>query len=138
MINKKCLELGEKGAFEDLVGWAGKDTDGHVCAESWEPEKLITVDVRAQFESKLVKASVQEVTVDMGPLINAVRDSIARAVLLAKTAIRPMEHCLILDAFSVHRAGSGPRPARSSAAPNGFCMAARADARAQHGDRRRG
>lgn len=78
----------------------GKDPDGHAWSDSWEPEKFITADVRAQFESKLVKARAQEVTVDVGPLIDAVRDSIARAVLLAKTASRPMEHCLILDAFT--------------------------------------
>ncbi len=54
----------------------------------------------AQLESKLVKARAQEVTVDVGPLIDAVRDSIARAVLLAKTASCPMVHFLILDAFT--------------------------------------
>ena len=100
MIKKKRLELGGKGAFEYLVAWAGKDPDGHAWSDSWEPEKFITADVRAQFESKLVKARAQEVTVDVGPLIDAVRDSIARAVLLTKTASRPMEHCLILDAFT--------------------------------------
>ncbi len=100
MIKKKRLELGGKGAFEYLVGWAGKDPDGNAWADSWEPEKFITADVRAQFESELVKARAQEVTVDVGPLIDAVRDSIARAILLAKTTSRPMEHCLILDAFT--------------------------------------
>jgi hypothetical protein len=100
VIKKKRLELGGKGAFEYLVGWAGKDPDGHAWADSWGPEKLITADVCAQFESKLVKARAQEVTVDVAPLIDAVGDSIARAVLLAKTASRPMEHCLILDAFT--------------------------------------
>ena len=98
MIKKKRLELGGKGAFEYLVGWAGKDPDGHAWADSWEPEKFISAGVRSQ--SKLVKARAQEVTVDVGPLNDAVRDSIARAVFLAKTASRPMEHCMILDAFT--------------------------------------
>ena len=83
------------------MAWVCKDPDGHAWTYSAEPEKFrITADVRAQFESKLVKARAQEVTVDGGPLINAVRDLIARAVFLAKTASRPMEHCLILDAFT--------------------------------------
>ncbi len=67
------------------MGWAGKDPDGHAWADSWEPKKFITADVRAQFESKMVKARAQEVTEDVGPFIDAVRDSIAHAVLLAKT-----------------------------------------------------
>ena len=76
MIKKKRLELGGKGAFEYLVGWAGKDPDGHAWGDSWEPEKFIAAaDVRSQFESKLVEARAQEVTVDVGPLNDAVRDS---------------------------------------------------------------
>jgi hypothetical protein len=91
----------------------------------------------AQFESKLVKARAQEVTVDVGPLIDAVRDSIARAVLLAKTASRPMDHSLILDTFTAPALARGlldqvRRP------PHVLRGAARADARDQHGDRRRG
>ena len=37
---------------------------------------------------------------DVGPLIDAIHESIARVVLQAKTASRPMEHCLILDSFT--------------------------------------
>ena len=78
-----------RGGLEYLVAWEGFDEDGHAWPNSWEPEVNCTqglIDAYHSMLSSRVEHKVTNVTVDITPLLQKVRASVARAVSAAQQA----------------------------------------------------
>jgi hypothetical protein len=99
-VKKKRRKLDGNGTFEYLIALAGTDENGDAWPDSREPEELYTDDVVTKFESKLNRARSLVVEVDAGPLVDLARNSVARAVCIAKTKCRPRQRCLDLPQFA--------------------------------------
>lgn len=89
------------GICEALVEWTGTDPEtGQPWEPSWEPETYVTDDALAEHEVKHTAARKTLVDgINMGPLLDAARASIARSVTIAKTKNRPHTHKIDLPQF---------------------------------------
>jgi len=89
------------GICEALVEWTGTDPEtGQAWEPSWEPETYVTDDALAEHEVKHTAARKTLVHgINMGPLVDAARASIARSVTIAKTKNRPHTHKIDLPQF---------------------------------------
>ena len=89
------------GIREALVEWTGTDPEtGQPWEPSWEPEKNVTEDALAEHQVKHTAARETFVDgINMGPLMDAARGSIARSVTIAKTKNRPHTHKIDLPQF---------------------------------------
>jgi len=79
----------QRGGNEYLVAWEGSDEEGHPWPDSWEPAINCTQGLIDSYHSMLssrLERKVTEVTVDISPLLQKVRASMARAVCAAQEA----------------------------------------------------
>lgn len=107
--------------LEYLVEWEGKDSDGKPWPDWWVPASWVDDASIAAYDRKLLGIETKMVTVDVSPLVYLARKSVAHAVMLAKTKMRPRLHRLQLDALTLQPLAEAvlqmlTRPARLSVA----------------------
>ena len=92
------------GARQFLVEWEGARADGTAWRNSWEHASNLTDDLVAKYDATLERYSDKQVTVELAPVLEMVRRSLARMVLIAKTKARPLLHEMEVPAlFWAHR-----------------------------------
>jgi len=92
----------QRGGNEYLVAWEGSDEEGHPWPDSWEPAINCTQGLIDSYHSMLssrLERKVTEVTVDISPLLQKVRASMARAVCAAQEATFGEMHEVPIEAL---------------------------------------
>lgn len=103
---KRILDHRMNGSkMQYLVEWDGEEAPGKPWDNSWHDEESVgSFHVRV-YTRRLVSIESKMVTVDMKPIMYTVRKSVAHAVALAKTKVRPTIHFMPIEVLNLEVLG---------------------------------
>ena len=87
------------------VEWAGSDQHGNPWADSWQCECDVGDYHVNMYTRRLLCVESKLVSVNLQPVVYAVRKSVAHAVVLAKTKCKPRVHFVPIEVLSLEALG---------------------------------